>query len=98
MCLFGTAAGAFRCEVLMLKWPGGGVLRPGSGAGRARTVAIIRCDRTICGDMVGYVDADADVREVNWPRDGLVERMRASGRVLEGNHEAGRAAMPLSVG
>jgi hypothetical protein len=40
------------------------VLRPGSGAGRARTVAI-RCDRTMRGDMVGYGDADADVREIN---------------------------------
>jgi hypothetical protein len=76
------------------------VLRPGSGAGRARTVAITRCDRTIGGDMVGYgdADADADVRKVNWSRDGFVESMHASGRVLERNHEAARAAMPLSVG
>jgi hypothetical protein len=28
--------------VLMLRWPGGGVFRPGSGAGRARMVAISR--------------------------------------------------------
>jgi hypothetical protein len=81
MCLFGTAAGAFRCEVLMLRCPGGGVLRPGSGAGRARTVAI-RCDKTRRGDMVGYRDADADVREINWSRDEFVESMHASGRVL----------------
>jgi hypothetical protein len=57
------------------------VLRPGSGAGRARTVAI-RCDKTRRGDMVGYRDADADVREINWSRDEFVESMHASGRVL----------------
>ena len=40
MCLFGTAGSVPRCEVLMFRWPGGGVFRPGSGAGRARMVAI----------------------------------------------------------
>lgn len=40
MCLLGTAVGVPRWEVLMLRWPGGGVLRPGSGAGRASMVAI----------------------------------------------------------
>ena len=40
MCLFGTAVCVPSCEVLMFRWPGGGVLRPGSGAGRARMVAM----------------------------------------------------------
>lgn len=40
ICLLGTAVGVPRWEVLMLRWPGGGVLRPGSGAGRASMVAI----------------------------------------------------------
>lgn len=43
MCLLGTAEGVPRWEVFMFKWPGGGVLRPGSGAGRARMVAM-SCD------------------------------------------------------
>lgn len=46
MCLLGTAAAVPRCEVLMFRWPGGGVLRPGSGAGRARMVAI-GCDMEV---------------------------------------------------
>lgn len=46
MCLFGMAEGVPLWEVLMLRWPGGGVFRPGSGAGRARMVAISRENAT----------------------------------------------------
>lgn len=48
---------------------------------------------------MGNGDADADVRlEVNWPRDGVVERMHVDDRGLEGMHEVARAAGSLSVG
>lgn len=46
ICLFGMAEGVPLWEVLMLRWPGGGVLRPGSGAGRARMAAISRENAT----------------------------------------------------
>jgi hypothetical protein len=53
MCLFGMAEGAPLWEVLILRWPGGGVFRPGSGAGRARMVAISRENATATGSAWG---------------------------------------------
>lgn len=49
---------------------------------------------------VGTGVADADVRrEVNWPRNGVVERMHVDDRGLEEMHEvAARVAGSLSVG
>jgi hypothetical protein len=90
MCLFGTAVWAFRCEVLMLRWPGGGVLRPGSGAGRARMVAIR------CGDEWrrewGLGDADADGRKINRSRDGVVESMHVGWSKAEGDAQGGEGS------
>lgn len=74
ICLLGIAEGVPRWDVLMFKWPGGGVLRPGSGAGRARMVAMRAMQRATGGVVGGVYGGDAGVvREVNGSRGQVVE-------------------------
>lgn len=73
------------------------MLRPGSGAGRARMVAI-RCETTMGGGASGSGEADAGDGKVNWSRSEVVNDMHVRFRVAKEDDEAGKAVRSLSVG